>query len=60
MQTTNYVVLGRTFVLETLFSSENSLFIQLWKICIILSLYYYSINIVNTKILSLIFFPKTT
>ena len=39
----------------TLFSSENSLFIHLWKRCIFLSLYYYLI-----KICSLNYFSKTT
>ena len=41
-------------------SSEKSLFIQLWKNEIFLSLYYYHINIVNDKILSLNFFFKST
>ena len=47
-------------VLGTLFSSENSLFIQLWKRRIFLSLYYYLINIVNIQIWSLNLFFKTT
>ena len=34
-------------VLGTLFTSENSLFIQIWKRLILLSLYYYLINTVN-------------
>ena len=49
--------LAANTVLGTLFSSENSLFIHLWKIkeYIFLSLYYYLIDIVNVKILSLKF-----
>ena len=46
--------------LGTLFSSENSLFIQLWKNNIYInSIYNYLINIVNIKILSLNLFSKT-
>ena len=39
--------LASNSVLGTLFSSENSLFIQLWKKFIFLKLHYYHINIVN-------------
>ena len=44
----------------TLFSSENSLFIQLWKTCILPNLHEYLINVANIQILSLNFLFKTT
>ena len=43
--------------LRTLFSSENSLSVQLWKKNQFF-LYYYLINIANTRILSLNFLSK--
>ena len=58
-----YVADSATFlasnsVLWTLISTENSLFIPLWK-TIFLSLYYCIIKIVDIKILSLNFFSKS-
>ena len=52
--------LASNSVLETLFSSETSLFIHLRDRYIFLSLYYDLINIVNVEILSLNFFSRTT
>ena len=51
--------LATNSVVGTLFSSEDSLFIQLWK-NIYFCLYYYLINSVNIKILPRNFLSKTT